>query len=149
MSCPAEVAEVHPGIKQASGQGLDGKEVHGTKIVQGFHQHQGKADGYRRSGDGQNHPEERAQRGVAETAADREQRRGLFQKGGAGQKVNVGIQDQPDHQRGAFEAANFREPVVCGTAPAEQVSQGTLNGASVVQEACVHIGNNVGGHCKW
>ena len=36
----AQVAQVHPGIEQAQGEGLYGKEVDGAEVVQGFHQHQ-------------------------------------------------------------------------------------------------------------
>jgi hypothetical protein len=87
-------AEAEPGPVDARGEGVDAEVLHRPEVVQRFHQRQCGAAGYRRAGQWQGDAAEQSPRPAAEGPADLERADRLVEKRGAGDQVDVGIQDQ-------------------------------------------------------
>ena len=137
------LAHGEPCPVDAGREGIDREILHRPEIGQHLHQHQRQPGDDRRPRQGQGHAEEAAVGAASQRPADFQHADRLFQEGGARQQVDVGVQHQRQHDDGAAQRPDFREPVVAPR-PAHHLAQRRLHRADELQQVGVDIGHHIG-----
>ena len=133
-----------PGGVDPGGEGLDAEIGHRAEIRDRLHDREQDPRGDRRARHRQADPEERAGGAAAQRASGDEGGAGLLQERRPGQQVDIGVEHQRQHQRGAGQRPDLGEPVVAG-APARHLAQERLDRAGMVEKIGIGIGQDIGG----
>ena len=137
------VAKLEPRLVDSGGEGLDVEEGHRPEIRDRLHHREKRAAGDRRTRHRQGHPDEGPGRGLSERARRHHRSGGLLPERRPRQQVDVGVERNGQHRRGAAEAAHLGKPVV-PRAPAGDLPQHRLNRPGMVEHEGVGVGQHVG-----
>ena len=136
------VAKREPSAEDAGGEGGHAEVIHHAKVRHGLHSRQSHA-----AGDGR--PRRRqpdAPKGSRRPSAERARRFGegrrLRGERGARQEVDIRIEHQGEHERGAAQRANARKEVVAN-APAHRLAERRLHRPGVFEQVGVNIGHHI------
>ncbi len=136
------VAETEPGAEDAGGEHVEPEVGHGAVVRQRLHQRQRQAGDDRRTRQRQRDAEKARPDRAAERAADLEHAHRLFEKRGAREQVDVGIQHQRQHRHRAAERLDLGK-IVIAVAPAEGLAQRALQRAGEIEQPGIGIGDDV------
>ena len=138
------IAEREPGPVDAGREGVDAIIVDRAEIAQRLHEGERDAAGEGGAGERQGDPREAAPGAAAEGAADFERANRLVEEGGAGEKIDIGVERQRQDGDGPAQRADVGEPVVA-PCPAERLPQRRLHRPGVFEHARIGVGDGPGG----
>ena len=139
-----EIGALDPGRVDHRGQAVDAKILDGAEVVDDLHHRQRGADDDGRPGERQRDAEEGA-RG-ARPHRPRREIGGVraHQEEGAAGGVDVGVEDEAQHDRRAAVGLDVGEPVVVEGGRAVEGAETLLDGAGEAEELDVAVGREIG-----
>ena len=142
---PAKVSFAQPGCVDAKRQRVDAKEADRRNVVQAFHQGEADANHDGRPCLRQGHGKKGPPRRFAKGARHIKLAHGLAQEARLRRHVDIGVENQRQHDDRAGKRADFRKHIVLRAAPSHGAAQPGLQRPRIIQE--IHIG--VGRRCRW
>ena len=110
----AEIGPLRPSGVDAGRQRLHAEVLHGSEIVEAFHQDKRQAGGERRAGHRKGDRAESTHGSAAKGPRHLQGTNGLLNERGSGGEINVGVEDRAEHEDGAWQRTDVRDgkPVV-------------------------------------
>ena len=137
-----QAVEAVPGLVDRRGEGVEVEYRHRTEIGQGFHDRQGQTGANGRPRHRQRHPPERLPGALPEHPRGLHQALALGQERATGEQVDVGVENQHQHDDHTTGGAHPRQ----AQAAAEPFAQQRLHRAGEIQQADEDEGQDIGGN---
>ena len=125
---------------------MHGEIIHCPEIIERLHKHKSHPDYNSRPGQRHGDPEEPSPRSDAKGAARIQRARGLGEKGGPRQQVDIRIKHQRHHGDRPAKGTDFGKPVVLAVAPPEYFPKSSLDRTRVFENVGEYISRDVGRH---
>ena len=137
------VAEREPGAEDAGSEGGDAEIVHHAVVGDGFHERERQPSGNGGPRGRQGDAVEGTARRCPEHPRRLEHRRRLRREGGSGEEIDIGVENQSEHDGGAAKRAHRRKEIVARL-PAGDVTQRGLHGAGIFEQVRIDIRHHIG-----
>ncbi len=145
LICGERIAQGEPGAIDAGGEGGHAEIGDRAEIGERFHERESGARDDGGTRERQRDAPKRAPRPVAQAAAHLQHARGLLEKGGAREKVDVWVEHEREHDGGTRQRADGGKPIFADL-KARECAQDRLRGAGSVEKVRIRISHDIGGH---